>query len=169
MLRVVLRSSSTPAAANSWAMDASRSLLEYELRSVSEYLTTVSQRYEMLQRIAQGEPDRVRPWDAPNLLHLWDWFPPTFNCPFRSRLGRIGDGGKVCCNVAELAARRSACAVLSFGVRGDISFEIALAREPSMCSADSRRRGSAERGQSSQRASLPADDSPSGRLSTNAV
>ena len=29
-----------------------------------------------------------------NRQHLWDWFPPAFNCYLKARLGRFGDGGK---------------------------------------------------------------------------
>ena len=101
---------------------------QYELQSVMEFReAALKPRSAWLQRLAKGDPDQVTPWDSPHHMHLWDWFPPLFNCFLKARLGRFGDGGKVVCNIHELSARGSACTMLSFGVRDDISFEIDVA------------------------------------------
>lgn len=104
------------------------SLLEYEARSLVDYRTGVlAPRMARLHQIAQGDPDRLLPWDARNGMFLWDFFPPLYNCQLRERLGRFGDGGKVVCNLYEMERLGSACIVLSFGIRDDITFELALA------------------------------------------
>jgi len=97
------------------------------------YADAVRQRNDRVRALYGGDLDAVVPWngDAAGETYLWDFFPPAFNCPFRERLGRLSDGGKVVCNWQALAARCAAgpdaAAVYSVGVRGDVSFEADLA------------------------------------------
>lgn len=91
-------------------------------------------------------------FDAYKETYLWDFFPPTFSCPARQRIGRLGEGGKWVCGAWSLQERplsprraqlvsswassdpqlrdelltvgAQSCVVYSFGVRGDISFEV---------------------------------------------
>ena len=93
------------------------------------YADAVRQRTDRVRALYGGDLDAVVPWnwDAAGETYLWNFFPPAFNCPFRERLGRLSDGGKVVCNWQVLAARCAAgpdaAAVYSVGVRGDVSFE----------------------------------------------
>ncbi|KAH9985003.1 hypothetical protein F4779DRAFT_322306 [Xylariaceae sp. FL0662B] len=55
----------------------------------------------------------------------WDFFPPTYSCPWDiQRVGRLGDGGKWICGMSkyELVASRPLI-IYSFGVGDDSSFE----------------------------------------------
>jgi hypothetical protein len=76
-----------------------------------------------------GDLDAVVPLNGAGQAetYLWDFFPPSFNCPHRHRLGRLNDGGKVVCNWEMLRAQcaadphaaviyRLACAAISFEV-----------------------------------------------------
>jgi hypothetical protein len=90
------------------------------------YDKIVKQRYQRLQEYYQGDPDHVVPWDGARATYLWDFFPPSWNCPYRDRLGRFSEGGKVVCNVDALQGDTKAV-VYSYGVRDDISFEMDLA------------------------------------------
>ena len=63
-------------------------------------------------RTSGGMVSRLTPWDGRTGTYLWDWFPPAFNCPFRERLGRWADGGKIICNWQALDHRD--CVVFSF-------------------------------------------------------
>ena len=59
---------------------------------------------------------------------LWDFFPPSFNCPLKERFGRqavMGDGGKWVCG-AETLLQRPGCVVYSFGSNGETEFEEAV-------------------------------------------
>ena len=59
---------------------------------------------------------------------IWDFFPPSFNCPLKERLGRqaqMGDGGKWVCGV-ETLLHRPGCVVYSFGSNGETEFEEAV-------------------------------------------
>lgn len=97
------------------------------------YADAVRQRTDRVRALYGGDLDAVVPWNgnAAGETYLWDFFPPAFNCPFRERLGRLSDGGKVVCNWQALAARCAAdpdaATVYSVGVRGDVSFEADLA------------------------------------------
>ncbi|KAL1508619.1 hypothetical protein AB1Y20_004716 [Prymnesium parvum] len=104
------------------------SYAEYEELSLRLYRRgAIEPRYARLHEVAAGDPDALVPWDKAHGTFLWDFFPPLFNCLRRERLGRLGDGGKVVCNVHELVRLGTSCAVLSFGVRDDASFELELA------------------------------------------
>lgn len=92
------------------------------------YAADVKQRDVALKQRYDNEPDKVIPWDGQRETYLWDFFPPSFNCPWRERLGRFSEGGKVVCNWQALARAGTGCVVLTFGVRGDVSFEQSLAR-----------------------------------------
>ena len=61
-------------------------------------------------------------------MYLWDFFPPSFPCAMKERVGNFAEGGKVMCNPAALRlVGGNGCHVLSFGVSGDVSFESMLA------------------------------------------
>ena len=90
------------------------------------YNQTIMQRYQRLQEHYRGDPENVIPWDGAKATYLWDFFPPAWNCPYRERLGRFSEGGKVVCNVDALKIQNNAV-VYSYGVRDDISFELDLA------------------------------------------
>ena len=64
------------------------------------YADAVRQRTDRVRALYGGDLDAVVPWNgnAAGETYLWDFFPPAFNCPFRERLGRLSDGGKVVCN-----------------------------------------------------------------------
>lgn len=102
-------------------------------RALALYNETLAQRAYRLTTLYGGELDAVVPWNGAGHAetYLWDFFPPAFNCPFKHRLGRLSDGGKVVCNWETLRARcagdPNAAIIYSFGVRGDISFEVDLA------------------------------------------
>jgi hypothetical protein len=93
--------------------------------SMQLYNETVQQRKDRLLKLAGGNPDHVIPFDGAQETYLWDYFPPTFNCPFKHRVGRLSDGGKVLCNWETLRHKCSTKGAImySIGVRGDISFE----------------------------------------------
>jgi len=101
-------------------------------RALALYNETLAQRADRLAALYSGDLDAVVPWNGAGHAetYLWDFFPPSFNCPFRHRLGRLSDGGKVVCNWetlrAQCAGDPNAAAIYSFGVRGDISFEVDL-------------------------------------------
>lgn len=80
-----------------------------------------------MKKLYKGDPNRVIPWDGKKESYLWDLFPPSFNCPYHSRVGRFSDGGKVICNPEMLGRLGPDATVVSVGVRGDISFETELA------------------------------------------
>lgn len=99
------------------------------------YADTVKRRQAKLRESYGGDVDRVIPWDGLKEMYLWDWFPPMFNCPWRERVGKFGDGGKVVCNpraLQHLHVHRP-CVIYSFGVRGDISFEYEILSRAPKC------------------------------------
>lgn len=103
-------------------------------RALAIYNETLAQRADRLNALYGGDLDAVIPWNGAGHAetYLWDFFPPSFNCPFKHRLGRLSDGGKVVCNWETLRARcvgdPNAAVIYSFGVRGDISFEVDLSQ-----------------------------------------
>jgi len=73
----------------------------------------------------------IDPWDIPQGVYMWDWFPATHTCTTRERVGRVGDGGKWMCDIEALRAKTRGgdnCVVYSYGVRDDVSFETELVR-----------------------------------------
>lgn len=95
--------------------------------SLSIYREDVRKRYETVEYF--GGIDKMRPWEGfHGGYYLWDLFPPSFNCPFRERLGKFSEGGKVICNWQALDNLGKLCNIFSFGVRDDISFEIEMAK-----------------------------------------
>ena len=103
-----------------------------ELSNQAEYSLQVFQRekaaqVDQLKRLYHGNWDRVVPWQAKSGAesYLWEFFPPAYNCPWRERIGRFGEGGKVVCNWQALARtpERGNCHVLTVGVRTDANFE----------------------------------------------
>lgn len=63
--------------------------------------------------------------------YTWELFEPLANCPYTTRVGTVGDGGKWLCNLDEILGHhtRRPCVVYSFGSAGDSSFEAALVLE----------------------------------------
>jgi len=56
-------------------------------------------------------------------LMVWDLFTPEYNCPdHKSRMGKIGDGGKWVCGQHTLL-QQAGCVVYSIGSAGETSFE----------------------------------------------
>lgn len=96
--------------------------------SKSIYDEDVRKRYETIEKVLGGI-ENVRPWEGlKGGYYLWDLFPPSFNCPYRERLGKFSEGGKVICNWQALEDIGNSCNVFSFGIRDDVSFEIDLAK-----------------------------------------
>ena len=60
-----------------------------------------------------------------DIASVWDFFEPAFNCPHEvERVGRIGDGGKWVCGMANYERNRDApLLIYSFGVERESSFE----------------------------------------------
>ena len=58
----------------------------------------------------------------------WASIAPDWRCAEVSRVGKLSEGGKFVCQARALAARRqrSSCVVYSFGVSGEVSFEVEL-------------------------------------------
>ncbi|MCX8520488.1 MAG: FkbM family methyltransferase [Rhodoferax sp.] len=104
----------------------------YIEHALALYNETITQRADRLRSLYGNNLDAVIPWNGAGHAetYLWDFFPPSFNCPFKYRLGRLSDGGKVVCNWETLrdkcATDPHAAAIYSVGVRGDISFETDL-------------------------------------------
>lgn len=75
----------------------------------------------------------VNPWDEKHYVLFWNYFPPSFNCPYSvQRVGFIGDGGKWVCglelyeqdeNVKSGGGGNKPCIIYSFGVANESSFE----------------------------------------------
>ena len=103
----------------------------YEHTSYAEkvYRASVKARDDRMKKMYNGDPNVVIPWDGHNANYLWDLFPPSYNCPYRERIGRFSEGGKVLCNPSQL--RNST--VFSFGVRTDVSFEESILNMVSGC------------------------------------
>ena len=92
------------------------------------YALEVAAREHRLHAFYGGDVDRVVPWDGKRHMYLWDFFPPSFPCAMKERVGNFAEGGKVMCNPAALRlVGGNGCHVLSFGVSGDVSFESMLA------------------------------------------
>ncbi len=92
------------------------------------YALEVAARENRLRAFYGGDVGRVVPWDGERAMYLWDFFPPSFPCAMKERVGNFAEGGKVMCNPAALRlVGGDGCHVLSFGVSGDISFESVLA------------------------------------------
>lgn len=102
----------------------------YIERSTRLYRDTIAKRNLKIKTEYNGSLDAVVPWDVSKETYLWDLFPPSFNCPFKHRLGRLSDGGKVVCNWEALRMRCSSgtdnAIVYTVGVRDEVSFEVDL-------------------------------------------
>jgi hypothetical protein len=99
--------------------------------AIKIYQRDIALRQEAVKQVFGGDVDTIRPWEGhKGGFYLWDFFIPSFNCLFRDRLGKISEGGKVLCNPGSYSKKTDndkKCVVFSFGVRGDVSFEIDLA------------------------------------------
>jgi hypothetical protein len=56
-------------------------------------------------------------------IRIWDYFGPNYNCKYRERVGKIGDGGKWLCGVSSELRNKAECIIYSVGSKGEISFE----------------------------------------------
>lgn len=104
-----------------------RSKLE---RQEDAYAQTVQDRHAFIRKVGPT-PDKVAPYPelAANTAYtLWDFFPPSFNCPYETtRVGVMGDGGKWLCGLSRLIEKPK-CVVYSAGISTDSSFEAAVLR-----------------------------------------
>jgi len=62
------------------------------------YRLTMKDRDNRMKELYGGDPNSVIPWDGQKANYLWDLFPPSYNCPYRERIGRFSEGGKVLCS-----------------------------------------------------------------------
>jgi Methyltransferase domain len=79
----------------------------------------------------QMNVDALPPDNAalPESRFIWDLFYPDYNCPYgKSRLGRVGDGGKWLCGVERFLSKPG-CVVYSLGSNAETSFETDIAHE----------------------------------------
>jgi hypothetical protein len=104
---------------------AAKTFEEYSERIYQREKRKRWRRIEMLY--GKRDPDLVIPWDGEHApyTYLWDYFAPSYNCPYRERLGSFSEGGKVVCNWEALRSRvkqhgAQAVTVISLGVRDDI-------------------------------------------------
>lgn len=94
------------------------------VKNVQIYQKSVIHRQRVVDSVFGGDLSRIRPWEGYfGGYYLWDFFPPAYNCPSHERLGKLSEGGKVLCELDKLVDLGRNCTVMSFGVRGDISFE----------------------------------------------
>ena len=93
------------------------------------YRAAVRDRKDRMNKMYGGDPNSVIPWDGHHANYLWDLFPPSYNCPYRERIGRFSEGGKVLCNPSQLHNST----IFSFGVRTDVSFENSILDMVSGC------------------------------------
>jgi hypothetical protein len=88
-------------------------------RSEQVYLRYIAKRQEI---VTASNLDSIDPWSFENWRFTFDYFLPSFDCPYSvERIGRMGDGGKWVCGLEVF--QDHPCIVYSFGVGGDSSFE----------------------------------------------
>ncbi|KAI0347041.1 hypothetical protein BDW22DRAFT_1322300 [Trametopsis cervina] len=108
-------------------------LTDFHRVEEEEYQRNLQRREAMVQ-LYGGSPENVNPWPRRDLYTLWDFFLPSYNCPFQQRrLGVLGDGGKWFCGLAELSTQRAPCVLYSFGINGESSFEAAVLSAAPQC------------------------------------
>lgn len=94
------------------------------------YVQAVQDRHAMIRKYGPT-PDKIEAFpDASKkaLYMLWDFFPPSFNCPYETeRIGVLGDGGKWVCGLSRLAEKPN-CIVYSAGISTESSFEAEVIR-----------------------------------------
>ncbi|KAF2964195.1 hypothetical protein GQX73_g9373 [Xylaria multiplex] len=87
-------------------------------------------RQEWLDKSAKtvGALFPTRKENAGEAYVVWDFFPPTYSCPWDvRRLGNLGDGGKWICGMSKYESVLSRpIVVYSFGIGDDSSFEADL-------------------------------------------
>ncbi len=85
--------------------------------------------WEKRRQVAQeaGLLNSINPFDSSSAVYLWDYFLPSIDCPYKQRIGRMGDGGKWTCLMPELETKED-CVVYSFGVNYEVSFEVEIAK-----------------------------------------
>ncbi|KAJ7176076.1 methyltransferase domain-containing protein [Mycena crocata] len=101
--------------------------------SEAEYQETIQQRHAMIKKYGPTA-DEVESFPTHGEFYtLWDLFPPHYQCPHRlQRLGTLGDGGKYLCGLPRIATKEK-CAVYSFGINSDSSFEAAILNRAPGC------------------------------------
>lgn len=65
-------------------------------------------------------------WDEETPMYTaWDLFPAAYDCPYElERVGHLGDGGKWVCGMSQYEAAKQPQVMYSFGVGGEVSFEV---------------------------------------------
>jgi FkbM family methyltransferase len=125
------------------------SFYEFNKQSVEIYHDFMHLRNQTLREVFNNDYSIMKPWEGlKGGYYLWDYFYPAFNCPYRERIGKLSEGGKILCNPLAyryygsdddtrkkiLKEGKSSgpegeqCNIFSFGVRDDISFEIEFAK-----------------------------------------
>jgi len=99
------------------------------------YQTTVRERKAGIEKIGGGSmPAYTPPTPATDYYLLWDFFLPTFSCPFPVwRVGNLGDGGKWVCGFQRATHQPKGCVVYSMGVAHHSGFERAVLHESKKC------------------------------------
>jgi hypothetical protein len=88
-------------------------------RSEQVYLRYIAKRQEI---VTTSSLNSIDPWSIARETYLFDYFLPSFDCPYSvERIGRMGDGGKWVCGLEVF--QNHSCIVYSFGIAGDSSFE----------------------------------------------
>ncbi|PCH42835.1 hypothetical protein WOLCODRAFT_102669 [Wolfiporia cocos MD-104 SS10] len=105
-------------------------------RAEIAYERTLERRQDMIKKFGPSPsqvvmfPPDHEPWPA---YTVWDFFPPTFNCPHEvDRIGALGDGGKWVCGLSRLESKPD-CVVYSFGLDWETSFEAELLARTRHC------------------------------------
>ncbi|CAL8117814.1 unnamed protein product [Orchesella dallaii] len=64
------------------------------------YQRVIKKRSSWIGSHNHNDSSKVNPWNRKTLTHIWNFFPPAFNCPFMlERVGRLGHGGKWICGL----------------------------------------------------------------------
>lgn len=96
-------------------------------RAEALYQRSIERRYETITRL-YGSVEAAPPFGRKGSpTYLWDFFWPAWNCAWKERWGAVSEGGKWVCH-PDILVNLTECVVYSFGVRGDVSFELELAR-----------------------------------------
>ncbi|CAL8140987.1 unnamed protein product [Orchesella dallaii] len=69
------------------------------------------------------------------LIDMWKLFGSGYSCPFNlTREGNEGDGGKWICGLEKILSQKESCAIYSFGIANDSTFEAELLGRTKNCS-----------------------------------
>jgi hypothetical protein len=98
-------------------------------RSEKVYHRYIAKRQQV---VTASNLDWMDPWTFLRGTFLFDYFLPSFDCPYSvERIGGLGDGGKWICGL-ELFHNHP-CIVYSFGVGWDSSFEAEVIQRTNNC------------------------------------